>query len=303
MPDRLVFWKGNRNPAITETITIDGTPVDLTLATVKFQMRAVGSTTLKVDAAATIVTPLAGAVQYSWAAADVDTASTFLIWWRVTTGGKTQDVSEAIIEFRDHAPIANTYVELERAKETISTSGFSHADGDLSEALESASRAVDDICGRRFYLDADATSVRYYTADSIDKVYIDDLSVLTSLETDSTGDGVYERTWTTSDYQKEPINNPSDSKPYTYICRKPLGSQYFPSWVPNGVKVTGQFGWSTVPAQVKSATMILAGMYMKRMREAPFGIVGVESLVRLGKSDPQVMGLLQGISLGHAMIL
>ena len=164
-------------------------------------------------------------------------------------------------------------------------------------------RAVDDICGRRFYLDADATSVRYYTAETIGSVYIDDLSVLTSLLSDSTGDGVYETTWTTSDYRLEPINNPSDSKPYTYICRKPLGSQYFPCWVPNGVKVTGQFGWSTVPAQVKSATMILAGMYMKRMREAPFGVVGVESLMRIGRSDPQVMGLLQPLMLGHAMIL
>jgi hypothetical protein len=257
-------------------------------------MRAVGSSTLVVDDGATsfLTDGTDGGVAYLWQAGDVDTAGEYLVWWNVSSGGKIQAVHEAIIEIRAHAPTSQVYVELEQAKAAISLSGFNHADGDLKRALASASRAVDDICGRRFYPDADATSVRYFTAFDACSVFIDDLVTLTTLATDSTGDGVYESTWSASDFSLEPINAPSDSFPYTEIDRKLYGSHYFPVGVQNGVKVTGKYGWSAVPSQVESATLMLAGRYMKRVREAPFGVVGVDSMIRLARNDPDVLSLL-----------
>jgi hypothetical protein len=294
MPNRLFWYVGDRNPSITETITSGGTAVDVSASSVTFNMRAVGSSTLTVDDAATswITDGTDGGVRYDWLAADVDTAGEYLVWWNVTTSSKIQAVHEAIIEIRAHAPTSQVYVELEQAKAAISLSGFNHADGDLARALASASRAVDDICGRRFYPDTDATSVRYFTAFDACSVFIDDLVTLTTLATDSTGDGVYESTWTASDYSLEPINAPSDSFPYTEIDRKPYGSYYFPVGVQNGVKVTGKYGWSAIPSQVESATLMLAGRYMKRVREAPFGVVGVDSMIRLARNDPDVLSLL-----------
>src|SRR6266496_789196 len=265
-------------------------------------MRAVSSSTLKVDTAATIVNPpgAAGKVRYDWAALDVDTVDFYLGWWQVTLpSGKLQDSPEFLIEVRDHAPEAFTYVELEEFKSTSELSGTSFADADIRGALVSASRAVDSDTGRRFYLDADATQVRYYNGDwRNSKLSIDDLVVLTSLKTDDDGSGSYATTWTlTTDFVLDPANAPADSRPYTKILIPSRSAKRFPDscYYPNAVKVTGQFGWTVVPENVKIATRLLAERLVKLTREAPFGIVGLQadgSVARISRSIPDWDALL-----------
>src|SRR5437870_113496 len=113
MSSHPLFWKNNRNPPITETITANGDPVDLSAASVRFKMRPVGSTTLKVDQPISNTAGADGVVRYDWGAGDLDTACQYLVWWEVTLGSRTQDMAEAIIEVRAHAN-DNVYLELEQ---------------------------------------------------------------------------------------------------------------------------------------------------------------------------------------------
>ena len=85
------IWRNDLLPVVTVTATYaDGTAVDLTAATSpKFHMRLVGSSTLKVDEAATIESPAtAGRLSYSWAGTDTDTAGRYQAEFEVILDGK-----------------------------------------------------------------------------------------------------------------------------------------------------------------------------------------------------------------------
>lgn len=112
----LTHTKGNRSPSLTDTIRVDGAAFDLSVATgVKFKMRSVTATTLKVDATAQVVTPPGtnGQVRYDWAALDVDTDGPFFAWWEVAlSGGKTQDTPEFLVVMLEHEPVTRALCSL-----------------------------------------------------------------------------------------------------------------------------------------------------------------------------------------------
>ena len=314
MSDIPIWFVGNRDPSISETITSDGAVIDLNGKTVKFKMRALGATTTKVDQPAVIVTPPGtdGKVRYDWAAGDVDTAGQFLVWWEVTSGTKKQDMNEALVEFRAHAPETNAYVELEAFKATLSLTGQSFADRDAKDALAAASRAVDLLTGQRFYLDADAAQIRYYTSPGYEAsravVYggvghhygrrdrthqalvVDPIVELTSLDVAPDSSGAFSQNWTAgTDFVLEPRNAPADGMPYRRIRLLPAGRYPWPGY-PNSIRVTGRFGWATVPAGVREATTLIAARMFKEAREAPWGVVGFDEqgAVRVSRQIPSL---------------
>jgi hypothetical protein len=302
MPEAPVWWVGNRQPSITETIlNDDGTAHDLTGQTVRFRMRPLRSNTLKVDLPAVVVSAPAGTVRYDWQAADVDTAGQYLCWWQVTTtlGSATQDVAEAVIEFRDHAAQGTpaAYIEIEQLKASLELTGQSYADRDIELAIGAASRGIDTCTGRRFYLDANANQARTYTATSLRRLEIDDLAAFTSLTIDRLGTGSFTETWAQgTDFILEPTNAPADYRPYERVTIRSLSGRWFPKYIENCVQVTGQFGWQIIPDDIKAATSILAAKLLRRVREAPFGIVtaGIDqgAVMRIARTDPDVYSLI-----------
>src|ERR1035437_6126382 len=109
---------------------------------------------------------------------------------------------------------ATGYVTSEVLKATLGIAGSSYADDDMDAAIASASRVMEKMCNRRFWLDDDATSVRYYSPDGpADRMDIDDLVVLTSITSDEDGSFTFANTWTlNTDFILNPLNAAADGE-------------------------------------------------------------------------------------------
>lgn len=149
--------------------------------------------------------------------------------------------------------------------------GDNDDDVQLGLALTAASRAIDRTCKRQFGL-ADSVQTRIYTPrigpDARYLVDIDDVmsSVGMSVEVDFTGDGTFASTLTA--YTVNPVNAEFDEKPWTQ-----LATQTGLPLVANSVRVTAQWGWTSVPDTVKQACLLQASRFHAR-RNSPFGISG-----------------------------
>jgi hypothetical protein len=202
-------------------------------------------------------------------------------------------------------PTRGDYCELWEAK---SYCGIELADatkdGFISSLITAASNYIDAKTNRRFYTTA-ADETRYYQVvderdgDSGVLWLRDDLLSVTSLKTDEDGDGVYEVTWTTSDYKLFPLNAVVSGRPYTWIETRPNGSYGFPLRVQAGIQIIGKFGYSTsAPAVVKNACLLQVSRWWNR-KNAPFGVVGSADMgqaVVVPKLDPDIAEMLDGVT-------
>ena len=150
-------------------------------------------------------------------------------------------------------------------------------DAALQNVLDATDTLIDLYCDRKTGFGT-ATETRYYTAEDYEYVLTDDLVSVTTLQTDDDANGTYETTWTSgTDYVLAPRNAALDGFPYTEIDTSVTWPRNFPKDVYLGVKVTGVFGFPSVPAAVVQAEIIQAGAVWNS-RTAPFGVIGSADL-------------------------
>ena len=180
--------------------------------------------------------------------------------------------------------IVNGYATLTEIKAYMSISD--NTDNDLLEDLiESASRSIDRMANRRFYLDTTA-SARLYRAYSDIFVYVDDIGTTSSLAValDINGNGTYTKTLTLNqDYILDPLTASSLGRPFTQLTMVSNTETWpiFPGLTQNGlrpgVQVTARWGWPSVPDDINMACLILTADLYKR-KDAPGGILGLGDL-------------------------
>jgi len=174
----------------------------------------------------------------------------------------------------------------------------------LELSIEAASREIDSYTERVFYQTGSAGTpvARVYVPQDLYVVETDDIISVTTLKTDSNGDGTFDTTFDVSDFQLEPLNGLAGGieTPFTRI--RAVGTFLWPVYEPRNVdanqasvQVTGVFGFATVPTAVRQACILSALRQYKRY-ESPTGVLGFSDLgaVRVGtKLDPDVERMIQ----------
>jgi hypothetical protein len=169
-------------------------------------------------------------------------------------------------------------------------------DNDIQAAILSASRMIDDYCQRSFYQEGTlaAPVVKYYTPVSPWYLEIDDLIQPTEIASRANQSGPFTQTWNLdTDVMYEPVNNPEIGRPVTRLLA--IQTYVFPYFFPQTVKITGVWGYSSIPYEVELACKIQAARLFVR-KQSPFGIAGSVELgtVRLNsRLDPDVEMLLK----------
>jgi hypothetical protein len=147
----------------------------------------------------------------------------------------------------------------------------------LENSINSASRMIDQYCNRYFY-STTAGEVRYYQANDGFICWIDDAQSISEIKTSSTDPLIFDTTWQSGDYQVLPANRWANGAYYPITGITATDNYLFPVWADMAlVKVTGQFGWSSVPAPIKFACIIQASRLFKRL-ESPLGVAGVSDI-------------------------
>ena len=151
----------------------------------------------------------------------------------------------------------------------------------IEQAIEAASRTIDRIANRRFYIDATATA-RLYRTNDFYTLYVDVIGSQTGLVValDADGNGNYTDTLTLgTDYILDPVTAPQKERPFTQITM--IGNELFPLPISRRpqVQVTAKFGWynGTPPDDVVEACLILSADYVKRASSVG-GVLGLSEL-------------------------
>lgn len=165
--------------------------------------------------------------------------------------------------------------------------------GQWEDAITVASRWIEKYCGRQFHSSGTVASDRYFDPTGR-TVHIDDCRSITAVAVDTDDNGTH--VTVTTDYQALPPYGRDPllgDVPYTELLALSELTWKYDLDRRGTVKVTGLWGWSSVPDDVKRATAILA-QDLLRDPESQFGglAVAAEGIVLGARIPARVIGLL-----------
>ena len=185
--------------------------------------------------------------------------------------------------------ITNGYIDLATLKADLIIKPSDPVDDTrLERIIEAVSRAIDKDRKRRFYTTT-SDETRYFTAEFGHRCVIADLLTLTTLKTDLDGDGTYETTWASTDYNLFPYNATLNDEPYLAIEKAIFGVNFFPTHL-KGVQVVGKFGYctltniTTAAPGIREAALLMCQRVRQR-KDLIFGIAGNAELGTLQAID------------------
>lgn len=167
-------------------------------------------------------------------------------------------------------------------------------DAAITQALDAASRQIEQFCGRQFNKQSFATP-REFEVTNARSLSVDDFWTTDLLDIEFTSNPDVIQGEHFSDYYAPfPRNGIVDGSPgwpyygidFMSVRRVFLRGQY--------LTVTAKWGWPSVPATVKQATLIVANQLL-RLADAPLGVTGMEGqfggMIRV-RDIPQVASML-----------
>ena len=248
------------------------------------------------------------------------------VW--VGSGGNVQQVTPGTFRLIPLTAVGTGqqywYTGIEELKSRLGRSPsdptYNSDDFELKLSVQACANWINSWTGRHFY---QLTEARTFSPESVWTCKIDDLvstpSVVSgvSVDLDYNGNGVYDTHWTQgTQYQLTlgEIGNTEDNynvnsagvpRPYRAIqvltgvpgATTVQGGGWFPWLWPftylNRVKVTGTWGWPTVPPAVQQASLALC-VDLFKTKDAPWGVAGTAELgvVRI-QNNSLVKSLLQ----------
>lgn len=172
-------------------------------------------------------------------------------------------------------------------------------DAHVANLVSSASRLVDSHCGFTFDDAAGSATARIFAATKFaDLLKVDPISGTTSLviKTDTGGDGTFDTTWASTDYQLEPLNQRQGGlSDHPYHTIRAVGTKSFPVSHEARVQVTALWGWTSgVPDAIRDATILIT-KYLHEERNTLSGFAFSEDggqAYTSGSMSPRIRSML-----------
>ena len=198
-----------------------------------------------------------------------------------------------------------TYEEMLAAINLLDTSEDER--GPIERLLDSASGAIDRLCNRPLgFVALTVAAAKVYPGTGKAYQLIDECVSVSTVEVKDAIDDTTYVTWTTDDWQAATgdYNYPDfNATPYTLLICKPSGDYsrflsgtYSERWAAPTVQVTAKWGYATtVPDQIKTATIMQAARWFKRLQSSMSDVLAsgeLGQLMFLKQLDPDIAMIL-----------